>query len=115
MSIWLNILIDIGVLAFIGLLYYFYQKRRIIRVSHEMILYDLNDFRFKLNEFIEKNATHPQLEHLQDLATNIDQIYETQQFDSFHQLLDYQNTLPEELSKTLLALDSQIKDHLISK
>ena len=41
MSIWLNILIDIGVLAFIGLLYYFYQKRRIIRVSHETILYDL--------------------------------------------------------------------------
>lgn len=115
MESWLNIIIDIGVLAFIGLLYYFFQKRRIIKVTHEMIIQDLSEYRLKVNEFIEQKVKSKELNKLQEFADLLDKIYQTQDLESFHHLIQYQDILSQKLSNQLSELNNQVIDLLQSK
>lgn len=115
MSIWLNILIDIGILSLIGLMYYYYQKKRIIRVSHENILSDLESYRFKVNEYVDARKNEENYQRLKEFSDHFEKIYTDQNLEGFNELLNKQDLLSNKLKEQLNALNAQIVDHLASK
>ncbi|MEX1099722.1 MAG: hypothetical protein WEB87_04810, partial [Bacteriovoracaceae bacterium] len=50
-----SIVVDLGVLAFFGLLYYLFQRRRIIKASTREIQERIQEFLYELHSFLEKN------------------------------------------------------------
>jgi len=104
---WMGILLDIGILAVLGMAYYYWQKRKIIRVSREEVLADLDDFRLELNKFTEENASNSKI----TLFTNqFEDIFKTGDIKSLLELDP--KALDSELKKFYEALCKQIKDHL---
>lgn len=55
MQQWQQVLIDIGVLAFFALLYYLYQKNRILYYSEQEFFQELDSFLGNLEDFVENN------------------------------------------------------------
>ena len=107
MGTWLGILLDLGILALLGVAYYYWQKRRIVRVSREEILADLESFRFQLNKFTEENPSKSEL----ILFTNLfEDIFKQGDIKSIIDLDS--NALDSELKEFYEALCKQIKDHL---
>lgn len=115
MSIWLNILIDIGILSCIGLLYYFYQKKRIIKNSYQFILENLQHFRYSLNEYVEQMNESDNYQALREFSDQFEVIYQNNELESFSGLLKKQQLLSKELKNQLNLLNDQITDHLISR
>jgi hypothetical protein len=107
MITWESILLDIGVLVLLGVAYYYYQKRKIIRVSREDIFSDLERFRFQLNKFSEETPDSSPLKSFNN------------EFEAHFQSRDYlqltklsPESLNAELNDFYEALCQQIIDHL---
>ena len=115
MSTWLNILIDIGILSLIGLMYYFWQKKRIIRVSHEAIVHDLENFRLKLNEFVQSMVNNEGYQVLKNFSDQFEELFQTGDIEGFDELSKQDRYLSSELKNDLKALNDQITDHLVSR
>jgi hypothetical protein len=107
MSTWASILLDIGVLALLGTAYYLYQRRKIIRVSREDILSDLERFRFQLNKFSEDNANS---NALRIFNNEFEALYQSGDFSQLTKMSP--NGLNSELKDFYEALCQQILDHL---
>lgn len=100
-------LIFFGILILLGVSYYFFQKRRIIRVSKEDILADVEQFRFELNKF---NEEHPDSSALKVFNNEFEVIYLS---GDFSQLIKLEaEGLNDELKQFYEALCQQIIDHL---
>jgi SET domain-containing protein len=54
---WINLIIEMGVLALLGFLFYIFQRRRIVRFDIEEILESLENLTYDLNHFLEDNKT----------------------------------------------------------
>lgn len=115
MSNWSDILIDIGILSSVGMMYYFYQKRRIIRVSHEAIIGDLEMYRFKLNEFVQSMADTQNYQIVKHFSDQFEVLFQNQDLENFAKLLNQDKCLSDELKDELKALNDQIADHLVSR
>lgn len=72
MSAFYTILLDLSVLAFLGGLYYFFQKRRIIKASTLEIQDSVQEFLYELHSFLEENKTAPFYEELNSFALNLE-------------------------------------------
>ena len=112
---WTNIAIDIGVLSLIGLAYYFYQKRRIIRISKEEILYALHEFRLKVNEFADLNKESSQYEQIKSFTDLFEAEFQTENLEGFLLLKNKTNSLDSSLSDNFHQILHKIEDHLASK
>lgn len=112
---WTNIAIDIGVLSFIGLVYYFYQKRRIIRISKEEILYALHEFRLKINEFADLSKDSSQYEQIKNFTDLFENELQAQNLEGFLLLKNKASYLDSELSDKFHQILFKIEDHLASK
>jgi hypothetical protein len=53
----LAIALEIGLLAFLGLLYYLFQKRRILKHAKNELIFALEDFLYDINCHLEENKT----------------------------------------------------------
>ncbi len=107
MSPMMSILIDIGILATLGGIYYFFQRRKIIRVSRQEIIQDLENFRFELNKLTEQRAEDQKLNQF------------TESFEEHFQVLNViaileldPSCLNEELGEFYSELTKQISGHL---
>jgi hypothetical protein len=107
MSPMMSILIDIGILAALGATYYYWQRRKIIRVSREEIIQDLENFRFELNKLTE------------DKSDNKELLEFTEKFEEHFQVLNViaileldPTCLNEELKEFYSELSKQISGHL---
>lgn len=67
-----SILIDLGVLGFFGLLYYWWQKRRIIRASVYEVKESVQEFLYDLHSYLEKNKSAKEYSLLDDYARNLE-------------------------------------------
>ncbi len=57
MNTFYSILVDLGVLGFFGFLYYWWQKRRIIRASVYEVRENVQEFLYDLHSYLEKNKS----------------------------------------------------------
>jgi len=114
MDLWLNILIDISILAFVGLLYYFYQKRRIIQISKADILADLESYRLKLNEFAETQQEKHEFDLINELCEKVDDYCQTQNLQAFCKLDINEHILNAGLVEDFELICDKITDFLES-
>jgi CRISPR/Cas system CSM-associated protein Csm2 small subunit len=68
---WQKVLVDIGVLAFFALLYYLYQKNRIIYYSEKEFFQELESFIENLQQFLDNNQNMKDIEKYQDFLNSL--------------------------------------------
>jgi hypothetical protein len=112
---WLHILVDVSILAFFGILYYFYQKRRIIRISLEDIVENLDSFRFKLNEYTESKSNSSDYSLIQSFNNKFEELYQSQSLLELLKLQKNSDTLNKDLQDFFNLICKQIHDHLGAK
>lgn len=112
METWLKILIDITVLSFLGLLYYFYQKRRILRVSFNQVINDLESFRLELNEYLEMHSSNTIGQNFCDKFENA---FNQQDLSTILELQNATLGLDSKLEADFQLLCQQIHDHLTAE
>lgn len=115
MDTWLHILIDLLILSFFGILYYFFQKKRIIRISLEDILENLDSFRFKLNEFTESKKNSPDYLSIQSFNNKFEDQYQGQNLLELLKLQKDSAILNKDLLDFFNLICKQIHDHLGAK
>jgi hypothetical protein len=64
----LAIALEIGLLAFLGLLYYLFQKRRILKHAKNELIFALEDFLYDINCHLEENKNTQDNSTLQDFV-----------------------------------------------
>ncbi|MCO4755674.1 MAG: hypothetical protein KC478_14425 [Bacteriovoracaceae bacterium] len=102
MATFYSLLFDIGVLAFFGLLYYTWQKNRIIKASTAQIRADLSDFIYELHEYLDGKEGSNDYAALNDFATELEQAIETPSLESMKNKVDKApKALPEKLQLEL--------------
>ena len=107
MNSWQSILLDLGILTLLGVAYYYYQKRKIIRVDKYAILADIERFRLELNNFCDNKS---QSSELKLFNNKFESIYESGNFSELIKLKP--QGLNSELDHFYEALCQQIIDHL---
>jgi hypothetical protein len=112
---WLQILVDISILLFFGVLYYFYQKRRIIRVSLEDIVENLDSFRLQLNEYTENKVGSSNYLSIQSFNNEFEKLYQAEDLLGYLKLQKDSNTLNPDLQDFFNLICKQIHDHLGAK
>ena len=115
MDTWLHILIDLLILSFFGILYYFFQKKRIIRISLEDILENLDSFRFKLNEFTESKMNSSDYLSIQSFNNKFEDQYQEQNLLELLKLQKDSAILNKDLLDFFNLICKQIHDHLGAK
>lgn len=115
MDTWLHILVDLSILSFFGVLYYFYQKRRIIRTSYEDIIENLDKFRYELNEYTEHMSKQDSYTQIQNFNNKFEDLYEKMDIESFSTLESESTILNKELREFYKLICDQITDHQSAK
>ena len=109
---WFNILIEIGFFLVLALLYYVYQKKKIIRFDKMEIFQMADEFSIKLNYFLDAHKAAPNYELLNQLCSEVEKAIEQNEFDKLHPLLGQMNELlPTELSTISSQLIETIENH----
>jgi O6-methylguanine-DNA--protein-cysteine methyltransferase len=96
MNQWLYVLIDIGVLGFFALLYYIYQKRRIIYYSEVEFRLELESLIDNLHYYLEENKDHNQFTQINQFVS---------------QLEKYLEKNPEEISELTITPPQELPQH----
>ncbi len=112
---WLFILVDISILGFFGILYYFYQKRRIIRISLEDIQENLEDFRLKLNEYNDEMKHSDVYSNLQEFTDSFEANFQSEDLLGFIKIQNDSVILNKDLEEFYTLICRQIHDHLGAK
>lgn len=112
---WLNISIDIGILALMGLLYYFYQRKKILKVSKEMILTDLEQFRIVLNEYAEQQKESDKYHSINKFCEKYDLYYQEASLNDFLTIQDESRCLSKNLKQDFSDLCIQITEHITAR
>jgi uncharacterized membrane protein YgaE (UPF0421/DUF939 family) len=96
------ILIEIGLLCVLGILYYFFQKRRILKHAKNELLYAFEDFLYDLNVFLEENKTDQSYQQIQKFIEDTEVFVSQQKTEKLCQYLkenDF-NAPNEQLAQT---------------
>ena len=110
MSTWTSILFDIAILTVLGCVYYLYQKRRIISVSREEILEDLQNFRQQLNQFADESKNSDSYQDLIQFVEEFELYFQNKDLTAI--VNQEGNFLNKDLVEFQKAISKQITDHL---
>ncbi len=116
MSTWTHVAIDLGLLCFFGFLYYLWQKKRIIRVSKEYILIDLNEFNLNINEYADEHKDSANYQLLNSFTNKLEDAIKIESLDDVLSLRNAANNcLTQEQNQDFTAICNQIDDlHLVN-
>ncbi len=102
MDTWLTVLIELGVLAFFGLLYYIIQKRRILRKDKEDIFYLLEQLIYELHHFLEENKQQNFYSDLNKICLNLELQLENKTLNEIQSSLNQIDTpVPEKIQELI--------------
>lgn len=100
-----SILIDLAVLGFFGMLYYFIQKRRIIKASVLEVQAAVQEFLYELHSFLERNKSANYYKELDDFARKLETAANSNELDYMQTALNrIPANLPEKLKNDLRAI-----------
>lgn len=102
---WFNILIEIGFFLVLALLYYIYQKKKIIRFDKMEIFQMVDEFSIKLNYYLDAHKASQNYQPLNLLCSEIETAIELNEFDKLLPLL---NQMKDKLPLELRDISSQI-------
>jgi hypothetical protein len=112
MNTWINIAIDIGVLAFAGLLYYIYQRRRILRHSLFQIEDALDKFHYHTNEYAEEMMKTPEYDNINSICEILDDYFQNKNLEQVLKISEKISYLPNPLQEEYKQIADKILDHL---
>lgn len=95
------ILIDLGVLGFFGFLFYFFQRRKILRNSSYEIKQRLQKFIFDLHEFLDGKNEQDFYSVLNTYALNLETVLNSENILDEKNSLIAPQALPEELKEEI--------------
>lgn len=84
MSLWLKLTLEMGFLLLLGVLYYLYQRKRVIRQAQDEVCYLLDELLFKLNHFLEENPNHEKKEPIKCFIEGLEKCEDFKQVNSVH-------------------------------
>lgn len=104
MDSWMNFIFELGVLCFFGFLYYFFQKRRIIRVDTEEIFFQINEIIYDLNNYLDGKESEESYQKLNNLTKDLEKILDNTNIEDVIKFtlgndFDY---VPSDIKKKLL-------------
>lgn len=103
MDLFKNIIVDLLVLCFFGLLYYFYGKKRIINSLENLdqeFRWQLDQIIVSIHEFLEVNKNHTSFKEINDFVTKLEESVHQSHTD-FPKDLVSPNDLPDEIKQQL--------------
>lgn len=107
MSAFYSILIDLGILGFFGLLYYWFQRRRIIRASVLEVQDRIQEFLYDLHAFLDKNKNASFYTDLDAFALNLEKAANTHDLKEMRVALsNIPPGLPSEFQKELSSIEA---------
>ncbi|MBC75446.1 MAG: hypothetical protein CME64_05460 [Halobacteriovoraceae bacterium] len=101
-----SILIDIVVLGFFGLLYYTWQKGRIIKASKAQIKAEISDLIYELHEYLDGKEQTSEYQELNSFALALEKCTEQEEFGPMERCL---SSSPNQLPARFRADISKIK------
>ena len=109
----LNILIEAGVLIFLGLVYYFWQRSRIIRNDLFETYSQLDKFFYDIEEFLKEDDNLNKYPKLSEQILEMKNFLDEKQLDRIYSHLSELNrSLPEMILKDIESLKEKIEFHL---
>ncbi len=118
MDSWMQILIELGILALIGLIYYVIQKRRIIYHDKNEIFHKLDELHYVLNEFLHDKDSEAYYASLNEFIGKLDDILQYPTIEGVITLIDsfpQVDVLPEDIMQKLNEIREQMNFHRVSK
>jgi hypothetical protein len=111
---WTNILIEMGILCFLGFLYYIFQRRRIVRFDQEEILESLANLTYDLNHFLEEHKAEIFYKELDEFCKNVELANENQSLpEIIHVFQDASyNGMPKELKVKFEEIKSKLEFYI---
>lgn len=111
-STWLKILIELAVLSFFGFLYYFWQRKRIIRNDIYDIYEKLDEIIYNIEEFIKDDSKNTN-EDLKIFINEVEQALKTTNLKDVYLSIEKVNkNLPSEMETDLTLIQEQVKFHI---
>ncbi len=112
MDSWLNILFEMGVLLFFGLLYYVFAKRRIIHHDTSEIFFKLDKTIVELHEYLDGKEQEPTYEKLNNWVLRLEKSLESKSLIEIIELFEaVPPGLPEKTEQDVSELKLQIDFH----
>lgn len=109
---WFNLIIEMGVLAFLGLLYYFYQKRKIIRFDKEEIFELVGEVTYELNHFLEEKKEEAFYNTLNIFCTQLEECSENSSIQQLHEILkELPSNIPEKIKIKVQEIKIRLEFH----
>jgi len=96
-----SILIDIGVLAFFGVLFYLFQRRRILRNSAYEIKDGIQKLTFDLHHFLDDKKNESFYNELNEYALKLEGLLDSMNIHEQRDQLQAPKSLPSELKEQL--------------
>ena len=109
MAPWLKITLDISVLAFLGLLYYFIQRRRIIKNDLGEIFHFLEKAIYQSNEFLDNKQDKQFYSRVNSFIESLEKSLEGSDINLLNESL---NSIPSELPEEVQIQLREIKNSL---
>lgn len=107
---------EMGVFAFFGLLYYIFQRRRIIHHSISEMFYILDAAIFKTHEFLDDKKNEPFYTKVNDFNLELEKINTRDDLPQLEKLLtNIPNELSDEIQMELKDVKSRISFHIKTK
>lgn len=101
-----SILIDLGVLSFFGFLFYFLQRRRILKHSSYEIREQLQKFIFDLHVFLDDKQNESFYQELDEFAQKLEMILPDQNILDKKEDLNPPNSLPKNMKQEIELIQS---------
>ena len=101
MTSFYSILIDLGVLAFFGLLFYYFQRRRIIKHSKYEIRELLQKFIFDLHVYLDDKQRESDYKKLNQYAEDLEKLLPREDILNLKDQLTPPKELPENMQREI--------------
>ena len=109
MENWLTIIIEIGILAFILLLYYVFQRRRIIHRDIEEIFLVTDDIIYKIHQYLDNKQGEGHYQELNNFVTSLEKCTEQHSIEELIKALMIRPShLPTDINQRIEVLDRDL-------
>lgn len=113
MAPWVKILLDLSVLAALGLLYYFVQRRRIIKSDLSEIFHFIEKNIFKAHEFLDTKKENEQYKLMNSFVEGLEKSLETADVKLLNSYLQQiPKGFPKEIKDELNSIKENISIHI---
>ena len=112
MSDMMRISLEMGLLTFLGVLYYLFQRGRIIRNDLAEIYHLIEKYIFHINDFLDDKKNESYYQELNAYAEKLERLNEAGDIHVLYSFLEkVPNGLPKELEADLETIMTQLKFH----